>query len=73
MICVDDSDIPDDPDEALKSNALKLSSIEGKRQIGDILDFLEDITKTALDSLVLGEELRTHATEGVKMIISKYI
>ncbi len=59
------------PEEAWKENAFKLTRITAVQQVKQMVSLVDDIAKTTIVNSVEGEELRTKATQGVEMIMSK--
>ena len=68
---LDYNDIPDDPNEALRYNALKHTQLQATQQVKQMYGLVEDIAVTALQGMVEGEEVRSEAPEGIQMIITK--
>lgn len=66
-----DGDIPDSADQALRENVLRLTKIEAVDQINDMLDIVDQVGRQVVINSVAGEELKTKAPLGVKMIMSK--
>lgn len=67
----EENDIPDDPDEALRENALRRTHQAAKTQAQAISGLVDDIAKTALDNMVEGEELLAASPHGMQMYIAK--
>jgi len=66
-----DADIPQDPVEAFKQNAMKVTRIEAVAQVKSMVNLVDDIATTALQSMVVGETLNTKAPLGVSMKLAK--
>ena len=47
-----DADIPEDPQVAFKSNALKVTRIDAVAQVKSMVALVDDIAATALQSMV---------------------
>ena len=60
----DDADIPEDPNEAFKQNAMKITRLEAVKQVKSMVNLVDDIAANALKSMVAGEELDTAAPLG---------
>lgn len=67
----DNADIPDDPDEALKYNALQHTKIQAEGQVKQMVDLIDEIAKTTIVGMVENEEMRTNTPEGMQMILTK--
>ena len=65
------ADIPEDPKEAEKQNAMKITRIDAVAQVKKMVDLVDNIAGTALKSMVIGETLDTKAPLGVSMKLSK--
>jgi hypothetical protein len=65
-----DAEIPEDPDVALRDNAMKITRTNAVEQVNKIIALVEDMAATTIKNSVIGEELRTNAA-GAKMIIAK--
>ena len=65
------ADIPEDPAVAFKQNAMKITRIDAVAQVKSMVDLVDDIAGTALQSMVVGETLDTKAPLGVSMKLSK--
>ena len=66
-----DADIPEDPRDALRANALKVTRIEAVSQVKTMVGLVDDIAATALKSMVAGEILKTSSPLGVSMTMAK--
>ena len=66
------ADIPLDPEVAFKDNAMKVTRINAVAQIKSMVDLVDSIAATALNSMVAGEVLDTKAPLGVSMKMAKY-
>ena len=66
-----DADIPEDPNEALKKNAMKLTRIKAVEQVKKMTSLVDEIAETTIKNSVLGEELRTRSPLGVQMTMTK--
>ena len=55
----EDPDIPEDPEEALKKNALKLTRIRAIEQVKKMTNLIDEIGETTIMNSVLGETLKT--------------
>ena len=71
MISGDDADIPEDPDEAFRKNAMKLARIRDVEQVKKMVALVDDIAETTIKNSVLGEEMRTKSPLGMQMIMTK--
>ena len=67
----DDADIPEDPNEAFKQNAMKITRLEAVKQVKSMANLVEDLAQTTLMRMVAGEELNTRSPLGVSMRFSK--
>ena len=67
----EDPDIPEDPEEALKKNALKLTRIRAIEQVKKMTNLIDEIGETTIMNSVLGETLKTKSPLGVQMTMSK--
>ena len=67
----DDADIPEDPNEAFKQNAMKITRLEAVKQVKSMVQLVEDLAQTTLMRMVAGEELNTRSPLGVSMRFSK--
>ena len=66
-----DADIPTDPEEALRRNALKLTRIRAIEQVKKMTSLVDEVAETTIKNSVVGEELRTKSPLGMQMIMSK--
>ena len=71
FISGDDADIPEDPDEAFRKNAMKLTRIRAVEQVKKMVALVDDIAETTIKNSVLGEEMRTKSPLGMQMIMTK--
>jgi hypothetical protein len=67
----DDADIPEDPDDALRKNAMRLIRIKAVEQVKKMTALVEEIAETVLKNSVLGETMRSKSPMGAQMIIHK--
>lgn len=67
----ENADIPDDPDDALRFNVMRLTRMQAVEQVKKMVSLVDDIAETAIANSVEGEELRTKTPMGVQMIMSK--
>ena len=67
----DDADIPEDPDEAFRKNAMKLTRIRAVEQVKKMVSLIDDVAETTIKNSVLGEEMRTKSPLGMQMIMTK--
>ena len=67
----EDADIPDNPDDALKWNAMKLTRIDATNQVKKMIQLVDDIAEQTIINSVEGEEMRTRSPLGMQMIMSK--
>ena len=67
----DDADIPEDPNEAFKQNAMKITRLEAVKQVKSMVQLVEDLAQTTLMRMVAGEGLNTRSPLGVSMRFSK--
>ena len=67
----EDPDIPEDPEEALRNNAMKLTRIRAIEQVKKMTSLIDEIGETTIMNSVLGEELRTKTPLGVQMTMTK--
>ena len=67
----DDADIPEDPNEAFKQNAMKITRLEAVKQVKSMVNLVEDLAQTTLTRMVAGEELNTKSPLGVSMKFAK--
>ncbi|XP_040583519.2 location of vulva defective 1 [Lepeophtheirus salmonis] len=68
----DDADIPDDPEDAFKQNALKLTRIHSIEQVKKIASIVDDVGLSLVSKLIPGESLKSSLSTGFQMIISKF-
>ena len=68
----DNADIPDDPNEAFRQNAMKVTRLEAVKQVKSMVNLVEDLAQTTLSRMVAGEELSTKSPLGVSMRFAKY-
>ena len=66
-----DAAIPDDPTEAFKQNAMKVTRLEAVKQVKSMVNLVEDLAQTTLTRMVAGEELNTKSPLGVSMKFAK--
>ena len=67
----EDPDIPEDPEEALKKNALKLTRIRAIQQVKEMTALVDEIAETTIMNSVVGEVLATKSPLGVQMTMAK--
>ena len=67
----DNADIPQDPEVALRDNAMKVTRLNAVAQVKLMVDLVDDIASNALKTMVSGEILETKSPLGVSMIIAK--
>ncbi|XP_059084074.1 uncharacterized protein LOC131881274 [Tigriopus californicus] len=67
----ENADIPDDPEDALRFNVMRLTRMQAVEQVKKMVSLVDDIAETAIANSVEGEELRTKTPMGVQMIMSK--
>ncbi len=65
------SDIPEDPEVALKQNALRVIRNKAEQQVKKMAKLVDDIAATAIKNSVMGETLETNSPLGAKMVLSK--
>ena len=66
-----DADIPTDPEEALRKNAMRLTRIRAVEQVKKMTSLVDEVAETTIKNSVVGEELRTKSPLGMQMIMSK--
>ena len=67
----DNAEIPEDPEVALRENAMKVTRLNAVAQVKTMVDLVDDIAANALKTMVSGEFLETKSPLGVSMIMSK--
>jgi hypothetical protein len=67
----DMADVASTPDEAFRLNVLSTTRTEAVKQVRQMVNLIEDISKTMVKNSVQGEETRITTSNGVEMVISK--
>ena len=67
----DEADIPDDPEVALRQNAMRLTRIQAVEQVKKMTTLVDEIGETTIKNMVVGEELKTNSPLGMQMIMAK--
>ena len=67
----DNADIPQDPEVALRDNAMKVTRLNAVAQVKLMVDLVDDIASNALKTMVSGEVLNTKSPLGVSMMMAK--
>ena len=63
--------VAEDPDDAFRKNAMKLTRIRAVEQVKKMVALVDDIAETTIKNSVLGEEMRTKSPLGMQMIMTK--
>ena len=66
------AEIPEDPEVALRQNAMKIIREDAVNQAKKMIALVESISATTIKNSVVGEIFKTNS-KGVKMIIQKYV
>ena len=66
------AEIPEDPEVALRQNAMKIIREDAVNQAKKMISLVESISATTIKNSVVGEIFKTNS-KGVKMIIQKYV
>ena len=66
------AEIPEDPEVALRQNAVKIIREDAVIQAKKMIALVESISATTIKNSVVGESFRTKS-KGIKQIIQKYV
>ena len=66
------AEIPEDPEVALRQNAVKIIREDAVVQAKKMIALVESISATTIKNSVVGESFRTKS-KGIKQIIQKYV
>ena len=66
------AEIPEDPEDALRQNAVKIIREDAVIQAKKMIALVESISATTIKNSVVGESFRTKS-KGIKQIIQKYV
>lgn len=66
-----DGEIPDDPEEAMKANVMKLTKFNALAQINKMTKMVKDLGRLVVTNLVPGEEIKTSSSAGIHMLMTR--